>query len=535
MRKLLNIFLLAIIVSFASQSCTDLDETVYSSIISDNFYQTEEQIISSMAPAYGLMRNLIGHQTMFVLDNWCTDEFLVPTRGAHWYDGGTYQRYHEHTWTPETNFLNQAWSSLYRVSNQANMLLYQFDQLDHMNPELKSAFSAELKILRAWSYWHLLDKFGNPPIVERFDVEPGFSPENNVDFTTGRKAVFEFIENDLVENFDKLSVAADLSTYGRFNKWAALALMTKLYINAEVWTGEAKWDEVIKYADKIINSGLYELEENYFSNFISHNEGSSENIFVIPFDEYHTGRSWSSGITAVMYNVTHHFSMLHAFGAPHRSNSGGAAIPSHVHSFDENDIRRRGWLVGPQYHRSTGEQLLCTAESAPLPLVLTIDFIDIQNPDSEVVFDHRNALEYMGARKMKYEIDFDNAMPNDFAVFRYADILLLKAEALMRKNGGSATQEAVELVNKVRSRAFSEENFQPYTTASLTLEALLQERSWELYIEGHRRNDLVRFDKFVGGEWEFFDRSGQSSTRNVYPIPQRQMNVNPNLTQNPGY
>jgi hypothetical protein len=145
-------------------------------------------------------------------------------------------------------------------------------------------------------------------------------------------------------------------------------------------------------------------------------------------------------------------------------------------------------------------------------------------------------LEYQGARISKYEIDYDgNGMPNDYAMFRYADILLLKAEALMRKNGGAATQEAVDVVNEVRGRAFSSYNFVPYTTTTLTLNTLLQERAWELYYEGWRRMDLIRFDKFVRGTWEFHNRSQESDIRNYFPIPTNQMSSNPNLIQNPGY
>ena len=126
-------------------------------------------------------------------------------------------------------------------------------------------------------------------------------------------------------------------------------------------------------------------------------------------------------------------------------------------------------------------------------------------------------------------------MSNDFAMFRYADILLLKAEALMRKNGGVATSAAVELVNQVRGRAFSAEDFVPLTSATLTMDQLLLERSFELYFEGTRRQDLIRWGQFVRGTWEFYDRSDEGDYRNVYPIPQWQINVNPNLHQNPGY
>ena len=208
----------------------------------------------------------------------------------------------------------------------------------------------------------------------------------------------------------------------------------------------------------------------------------------------------------------------------------------HVPYRQEDDIRRRGWMIGLQSNASTGEVLLCTEESAPNPLEYTIDFDNIYDPEDQAVYNHKNALEYHGPRFVKYEIRYTSGnMGNDLAVYRLADILLLKAEAIMRKNGGVATQEAVNLVNQVRTRAFDDPALHLYTTASLTLDELLAERARELYNEGMRRNDLVRFGKFVRGTWEFADRSNEEDFRNVYPIPQQQISVNVNLIQNPGY
>jgi hypothetical protein len=124
-------------------------------------------------------------------------------------------------------------------------------------------------------------------------------------------------------------------------------------------------------------------------------------------------------------------------------------------------------------------------------------------------------------------------MANDFVVYRYADVLLMKAEALMRKNGGVATQEAVDLVNQIRSRAFNNNASKLYTTATLTLDALLAERGWEFATEGWRRNDLVRFGKFKDARG--FKTVATDDTRNIFPIPKPELNANPNLVQNPGY
>ncbi len=538
MNKLIKTFLIFAIMLFTAPACTNLDETLYSSIASDKFYGTEEEIISALVPAYGDLRNLLWFRGTFTLETFSTDEAFLPTRGRHWYDGGNFQRFSEHSWTPEVVYINQSWTGEYQMVNRANMLMYQFSNLENMDPELKAAFTAELKCIRALGYYHLLNNFGNVPIVDRFDVEPGFRPgnETTADFQVGRNKVFEFIEDDLLANIDLVSDAKNSTTYGRFNKWAVAALLCKLYINAEVWTGNERWDDVITYANMIIESELFDLEPDYFANFIPENEGSRENIFVVPFDEYRTGNGWGSYNTAIFYMCGQHHQGNKIFDVPHKSTSGSSALPSHYRSFDETDVRRNGWMAGPQFDKKTGVALLCTEESAPNPLIYSIDFVNIFNPDDGITYDHKNSLEYQGARFAKYAIDYDgNGMTNDYAYIRYADILLLKAEALMRKNGGVATQEAVDLVNQIRDRAFGNDPTKRYTSETLTMDQLLQERSWEFYHEGFRRNDLVRWGKFVRGTWEFSDRSGESDTRNVYPIPQTQINSNPNLHQNPGY
>lgn len=532
----LKFIVFCFLLSNVLSSCTDLEEQIYSEILAENFYQTEEEIISAMAPAYGDLRALLDLRGTHTMGTYGTDEIVLPTRGRHWYDGGNFQRFHEHTWTAENPYLANGWTQQFQLVNRANMLLYQFENLENMNSELKANFNAELKCIRALGYFYLCDNFGNVPIVDRFDVPDEFSISNNLNFQEGRKEVFNFIENDILSSIDDLSEAVDNSTYGRFNKWAAYALLVKLYSNSEVWTGVNKWEEVIKYSDLILKSENYSLAEDYFTIFSMNNENSEETIFAIPFDEFQTGEGWGSYNTTVWYLVGQHHEGQKIFGVTHAATSGSCAIPSHYKAFHSDDIRRKGWMVGPQYNINTGEPLLCTEESAPNPLVYTVDFDDIYNPGSTIVFDHKNALEYQGARFAKYEISYQgNGMSNDYSLFRLADILLLKAEAIIRLNGGAVNQTAVDIVNLVKSRAFDANNFTPYTLETLTLDQLLQERSFELYYEGTRRRDLIRWNKYVRGEWEFFDRSEEGDYRNVYPIPQSQLNVNPDLNQNPGY
>lgn len=517
-----------IVIMAVHTSCTRLDEQVYSDLLQSEFYQTEQEIIAALAPAYGGLR---GIESLMEAATLATDETVIPTRGKDWYDGGIYLRLHEHNWQPQLSYFRNIWNYGFGRVNQANQLLFQLANVqDKIRPELYNLFVAELKLIRAFGYYELIDHFGNVPILDKFDVPTGFLPKNNSNFEEGRKEVFSFIEKDILENIAALSAEKNQSTYGRFNQYAAYALLAKLYLNAETWTGSPKWDETIAACDAIIGSGKYMLESNYFNNFLAKNEGSKENIFVIPYDGSKT--DWQF----IVYWTSLHPSMKAKYNTTNGPWNGLCALPSHYKSFDPDDKRRNGWIAGPQFS-STGAPLKCVYESVPHDLNLTVDFVNIYNPSDPATYNHINALEYHGARFVKYEISRYPSwcMENDRVIFRLGDIILMKAEALMRKNGGVAIQEAVDLVNNVRERAFDDPASHAYTTVTLTLDQLLKERAWELYFEGVRRNDLVRFGKFVRGTWEFADRSAEGDHQNVYPIPQSAMNSNPELVQNPGY
>jgi hypothetical protein len=510
MKKLLILFTL-----FGLWSCTNLDEEVYDTIVNENFYQTEKQVLAAAGPAYNELRGYVQVGALWGINSLSTDEAVLPTRGIHWDNGGIYRRLALHSWTSEEGYFNDSWKFVYNTASNCNRMLYQFDLIEDKSDALISIMN-EMKAVRAFAYFVGLDDFGNIPIVESFDVPEGFAPANST-----RQEVFEFVKSDLESSLNVLSKSTDMTTYGRMHYYAAQAILAKLYLNAEVYTGQAMNDQCIAACDAIINSGEYALTSDYFSNFAIKNEGSSENIFVIPFDDTYT-KSW--GYMNQFQYWTLHFTANKTYGMEAGGWNGFCAMPSFYRSYDETDLRRNVWVVGPQYSK-TGEVVYCNQELAGKPLSYSIDLTSLEG-----------SFEDEGARLAKY--DYTGAknytVSCDYAVIRYADILLMKAEALMRKNGGAATAEAVELVNSVRGRAFEDTTDKLYTTATLSMEALLAERGWEFAGEGWRRNDQIRFGDFTTGRWTFQD-SDSPEFRNLYPIPQSQINANPNLTQNPGY
>ncbi len=494
--------------------CTDLDVNVYSEITSDNFFLTEEQVLSAAGPAYSAIKGYVVPEGMWGCLEMCTDQILIPTRGADWYNDGMYQRLHRHEWLATESYVGNAWSLIYTGVANCNRVIYQYDQVENQSDAL-IAVSNELHGLRAFYYYLALDLFGNVPLVDRYDVPDDYAPTN-----AKRSEIYDFVEKSLVDVIPYLNGAVGMETYGRFHKWAAYAVLAKLYLNAEVFAGKTKYDECIAACDSIINSGNYSLEKDYYSNFLIANEGSKENIFVIPYDAT-TAVDWGASFNIDLWTL--HGQNYLTYDLENQPWNGVCGVPSWYHTYDEADIRRNMWLTGQQYS-STGDSLFCTKAQAGEPLNFAVDFDDMEY-----------AREQDGARIAKYEYTgaMNFQMENDYVILRYADVLLMKAEALMRKNGGTATQEAVDLVNQVRARAFPDDESKLYTTATLTLDALLNERGWELCSEGWRRNDLIRFGKF--NDPCDFRPNRAADTYNLYPIPQGEINANPNLVQNPGY
>jgi hypothetical protein len=512
MKKLLFIS----IIPAALLSCTDLDVDVYHDIVGETYFKTEMQVLSAAGPAYTSLKGIVKPEGAYGLNELTTDELVIPTRQNDWINAYIYHRFHRHEWTTEEGDINAAWDFIYTGVSNCNRPIYIYEQVEEITPALISVMN-ELKALRSFYYFIALDLFGNVPLVDRYDVPEDYAPENN-----SRQEVFDFVEQEISEGTSVLNNSVDMTTYGRFHRYAAFMLLAKLYLNAEVFTGQAMWDQCIEACDSVINSGKFPLADDYFENFLAENEGSPENIFVVPFDN-NEAIDWSGPGMFQLNLWTLHFVSNQTYDMTDGGWNGMCAVPSFYKSYDSTDIRRTVWITGLQFS-SSGDTLYCNHEKRGQPLIFTVDVTSL-----EVSYENEGArwvkYEYYGAQNMQLE--------NDFVVFRYADVLLMKTEALMRKNWGVATQEAVELVNQVRARGFPGDDSKLYTTSTLTLDALLAERGWEFSGEGWRRNDLVRFGKY--NDPCDFRPVAADDHYNIFPIPQDQINANPNLDQNPGY
>lgn len=520
MRKIKFIYNSALAVAFFAgvTSCTNLEEDLNDRTTTPLDIQNDVKTRANhnpAAPADGLAAAFAelnnGSATnggFFAVQEGGTDEAVITQKGGDWYDGGLYIRMHQHDFSPQTWAINDAWTHAYNGIFQINTLL----ATDVKNDVAKVA---QLKTLRAYFYWRLMDVFGNIPIVTVAGEGADQSP---------RAEVYDFIEAEL------LAAIPDLPTerqdYARLNQSGAYALLARLYLNSEVYTSGAKkeFQKAIDAADNVINTGIYSLQENYADQFAPDNsrpEKSLEHIFIVPFDE-----STSTGAVWPMMTLHYPSQLVHKLAS--QPWNGFSTLEEFYNSYDDNDTRKAAnFIVGPQYDPS-GQQVLDLAFDKADPDGAGVNYTPFVNELAP------NASRQGGARFGKFSIKFGayNDQDNDMPLLRYAEVLLNKAEAIMRLNDDWNDADAVALVNEIRVKRGAT----PFP--SMTEGDMLAERGRELFVEAHRRTDLIRFNAYHLAWWEK-SVDPKADVHILMAIPVDQMLASSStdhpLEQNPGY
>ncbi|AWW29199.1 RagB/SusD family nutrient uptake outer membrane protein [Echinicola strongylocentroti] len=540
MKKYINkiVGILAPAAILGTVSCMDLDETVYNELTKDSFYSNETEVMEGVLRPFTHMQAWLaptGQSGYYYHGEMAADQVAWPQKGRHGYDGGDHIRMHYHTWTSQEPRLRGSWALMWEGLGYVNSVIADLEELDFesigMTSDDKASILAELRVMHAYHYLKIMDMWGNVPIVTTVG-EPINPP------TATRQEVFAFVEQELLDNVELLQQLSQ-EMVGRVSKAAGYSMLSELYLNAEKWTGTAMYDKSIEYSDKVIDgeggslTGTMALDPDILGPFGNTNHTSPENIFQFAFSrkggfEFNWG-GFYVGYTNMseVWDVT--FSGWNAF----------VVIPSAFDAYQENDLRKQEWfLFGTQYKYGTNEPVLGTEEYDGQPL----EYVNTIRRNSEGATGEGSMTEgeeNSGARFNKYRSgtkDDENYWENDYIIYRLTELYFNKAEAIMRQNGGTATQEAVDLINASRQRAFTEADWADamYTTSTLTLEELLAERGREFIFEGKRRTDLIRFGEFTQGSWWDHEATNDPN-RELFPIPHVQTALNPNLTQNPGY
>jgi starch-binding outer membrane protein, SusD/RagB family len=514
------------------QACTKLDEVPQSSITPGTFYNNEAEALTGLAGVYAQLRGgFPGYCcAYYVLSEISTDEMVVPTRGQDWYDNGRWLEIHRQQWSATSpsglQDINSAWVNDFTGIANANVVLAALQSRIVMDSVKQAGVIAELRALRAFYYYQLMDLFGGVPVVTTTDIAPRARDS--------RDSVFKFVESELLAARADLPLTRDAANNGRFTKGAVDAVLASMYINAGVFTkdggafsatayntcrgitvagGLDACDAARNRVDSIILSNVYQLADTFVKNFRADNNLSPENIFVVKFIA-------ADGLGFPILQTTLHYNQFN----PTPWN-GFATLAQTYYAFDTlNDQRKKIFLVGPQFNLETGDTVCIRpgcAKGAPR-LNFTPSIADVTQ-----------ATEGEGVRIYKWPYDPKHVQQNngnDFAYFRLGEMYLIKAEAELAGSAPTApgAPDALSLVKAVRARSFPGGD----PLAAVTRDSILPQRLFELAFEAKRRTDLIRFGKYTAA-WQF--KTAGDGHETLMPIPQSQRTANPKLDQNPGY
>ena len=539
--KLNQLFLTAGLFAVALTSCTDLDVNPSSQYTEDPSKNSgvDPMIVveAKMADVYFHLSGTFGRRYM---EAQClaSDEFTCLAFDGGYYDDGTYAHQALHN-SFATDASLDWYSEVTSGITKANTIL------EELGSGASTQMTAPARAMRAFFTWILMDSFGDAPILEKVPAEGEVIPR------TARKDVAEWIEKELKEIIPSLTEDVTENTYGKPTRWMAEALLAKLYINWPVYTAESvdqydaataanpKLDDCIAACDDIINSGKFNLGSvDYLHKFSYDNSWKVEDfIYAMPYDainlqgfQYARPRSFKQ-LKNMLPNV---------YGSSDKftQSFGGNIVvtPEFAKLFNlEGDIRNLSILRGDVFNRDaktlrpTNEPFMYKDKQVHFTETITLikqdNTIDVGNDDNSI---------QQGCHSIKWFIvpeDYNNGrnQSNDLPIFRFADILLMKAEALARLGQSGAK----DLFNQIRTYAGA-----PVIAAEPTLQEIYDERGREFFDENWRRNDMIRFGHF---EDEFFPHYKNFPDANfdkrhrIFPVEQEMLDLNPGWTQNPGY
>jgi len=516
LRKLLPLLLLA------ASACTRLEVEPRSTESAEVFFAEEGSYRAYLARIYaGLavtgqqgpagdpdLQNIDEGFSSYLRQYWQLQELTTDEAIIGWTDEGL-PDLHFHGWTSDNQFVRTMYSRLFFQIAQVNEFLRQSTEakLNERQVSLEvrqqiPSFRAEARFLRALSYYHGLDLYGRLPLYLENTPLGSELPQ------ASRAELFAFLEAELHEIQDFLS-APGTGDYGRVDRGAVWALQSRLYLNAETYVGQLRYDECVRACRRLLDAGVYELEADYHHLFRTDNHTSKEIIYAIPFDGQNT-QTWG-GMTYLVHAA------LGGRMDPADYGVRGAWSGLRTTSALVDEFTRQNFTDRRAAFYTNGQSL-------------EIDRVnDFQDGYALPKFTNLNREGVAGSN--------ETFPDTDFPLFRLGEIYLTYAEATLRGGLGGELTEALGYLNELRVRSGTE---QPISFADLSLDYLESERVRELHWEGFRRTDLIRFGGFTEGKvwpWKGGAREGVATEtyRNLFPIPEAELLANPALLQNAGY
>lgn len=548
-------FFICLGVAALTTSCSDvLEEEVYGQPTAQEMLANQENVARVVGQAYADVKWLHDHWGYWGINSLSSDECINPVRqpGNDWNDDGYWKGFNDQSWTPNDLSFEFVWQYSNSGAVLCNKILQQLETevKGNLEDEVYNRFVAELKCLRSYYYYTLFDAFGRIPYLESYSAEnvPQSEPYE----------VWAKLVNTLEEvgpMLPKANVPSKAANYGRATHGMAYALLARLYLNAQsygVTPANAKaagvaginseadfYTKCVKACDEVINSKVYKIEPDFFTNFLIHNEVSEENIFVIVedgnanFDYRDVAGKMANKLRITMLSLN--YKHQQAWNLLEKPWNGFSATPSFLKLYEYQVDRRGpcdsikgtkdegkwGWFLGPVYGEDGNILIMDDKGNLEARMTSNVTSLEEATPND-------------GARLLKYEVGKGSPnkfCDNDFVLFRYADVLYMKAEAILRGGEGDlAALVADPEFQLIRTRA----GVAPYTTGSLTKEELLDERGREFAWENIRRRDLIRYNQFSQGEWTF--KPVREKYLDWFPIPRKMIETSGGLwTQNDGY
>ena len=494
---------LLVLLTIVLGACTNLDEELYGRLSPANYYNTQEEALSSVVGVYQKFSNFANIGDVFRPEEFGSDEFFVPGRTS----GGWFSQDNidimRHQTAANNGTIERAWNYVFPMIGSANAVIESLEA--SASADNFKGLIAETKAMRAYGYFYAMDLWGNVPIFTDARVDP-----NDLPATNSRSEVYDFVVSEMLAAINDLPSVNDgdrTAYYPRLTKEAVYSALAMIYLNAEVYTGTAHWNDVIDMCDNVISSNAYALEPSVGDVFLSTNENNHEVITAFSMDP-----TKNAGNNQYILYTNHALDKL-KYNLPFSPADGYSTNTTALNRYEDIDDRKSLIEYGPQTYLDGSP--LNDASGNQLVLIPLTSIIAAED------WEGFHVLKYspIGAKWSGYNAD------NDLVLMRYSDILLMKAEALFRTNKES---EALPLVNQIRERS----NATPFTT--IDLQKIEDERARELIWEGYRRRDMIRFGSYFNSTWEFKE-TVTPEWRGIYPIPAIQLSSNPNLVQNPNY
>jgi hypothetical protein len=520
-----------------SASCTDLEEELEDELtteftdggvtVIDGATAGGVQPPASLTAAYGRLRNgTANHGSYYSTQTVSSDEMAIGQKGGDWFDGGIWLEMHRHTFSAANPIFNNVWNDLYGGIGEVNLAL---------EGTLSADEEAQARVLRAYFYYRLLDMYGRVKIIT---ASGGDAPQ------ASRNEVFDFVESELLGALGLASFpimgAPDLSgsalgtAAGQpyiINQFAALGVLAKLYLNAEVYTGTPRYAEADIAASYIIDNGGYQLcgagcsvtnlakrpnvdsdpenLEGYAAVFAPNNQNNPEMIWSVFYDQASAG-----GMNFTQMNF--HYSTQLTYSLDAQPWNGYQVLEEFYNSYDNADLRKQAnFLAGPQTDFDGSALLDFAADDPNLQVEYTPTISELEP----------NSPRESGVRAAKFSFQLFGRpdMSNDYPIMRLGQVHLIRAEARSRAAGD--WNQSLPDVNAIRDRAGLA------ALGSVDADGFFDERGREMFQEATRRTDLIRFGKWEDSWWE-----KTNTAPIIMPIPQDQINAsNGTLTQNPGY